>query len=103
MLPWKQERSCSQSLSCVQLFVTPWTVAHQAPLSMGVPKQEYWSGLPFSFKDLLIERIETAKEESTLLKVAAKYCQKIKNSPWIRSIEIKDSLKRIIRMDLKPF
>ena len=31
----------------VQLFVTPWTVAHQAPLSMGFSKQEYWSGLPF--------------------------------------------------------
>ena len=28
-------------------FVTPWTVAHQAPLSMGFPRQEYWSGLPF--------------------------------------------------------
>ena len=27
--------------------VTPWTVAHQAPLSMGFSKQEYWSGLPF--------------------------------------------------------
>ena len=32
--------------SCVQLFVTPWTVAQQAPLSMGFSKQEYWSGLP---------------------------------------------------------
>ena len=31
----------------VQIFATPWTVAHQAPLSMGFPKQEYWSGLPF--------------------------------------------------------
>ena len=28
-------------------FVTPWTVARQAPLSMGFPRQEYWSGLPF--------------------------------------------------------
>ena len=28
-------------------FVTPWTVAHQAPLSMGFPRQEYWSGFPF--------------------------------------------------------
>ena len=37
----------AQSLSCVQLFVTPWTVAHQAPLSVGFPRQEYWSGLPF--------------------------------------------------------
>ena len=34
-------------LSCVQLFVTPWSVAHQAPLSLGFPRQEYWSGLPF--------------------------------------------------------
>ena len=34
-------------LSHVQLFVTPWTVAHQVPLSMGFSKQEYWSGLPF--------------------------------------------------------
>ena len=28
-------------------FVTPWTVAREAPLSMGFPRQEYWSGLPF--------------------------------------------------------
>ena len=33
-------------LSPVGLFVTPWTVAHQAPLSMGVSRQEDWSGLP---------------------------------------------------------
>ena len=36
-------------LSCVQLFVTPWIVAHQAPLSMEFSRQEYWSGLPFPF------------------------------------------------------
>ena len=35
---------CAQ---CVWLFVTPWTVAHQAPLSMGLSQQEYLSGLPF--------------------------------------------------------
>ena len=34
-------------LNRVQLFVTPWTAACQAPLSMGFPRQEYWSGLPF--------------------------------------------------------
>ena len=34
-------------LSCVQLFVTPWTSVNQAPLSMGFSRQEYWSGLPF--------------------------------------------------------
>ena len=33
--------------SCVQLFVTPWTVAHQVPLSMGFSRQEYWSGFPY--------------------------------------------------------
>ena len=36
-----------KSLSCVQLFETPWTVAYQAPPSMGFSRQEYWSGLPF--------------------------------------------------------
>ena len=35
------------SLSCIQLFATPWTVARQAPLSTGFPRQEYWHGLPF--------------------------------------------------------
>ena len=39
-------------LSRVWLFVTPWTVAHQASLSMGFPKQDYWSGLPFPSPDL---------------------------------------------------
>ena len=36
-----------KSLSCAQLFATPWTVAYQAPLSMGFFRQEYWRGLPF--------------------------------------------------------
>ena len=36
-----------ETLSCVQLFVTPWTIACQAPLSMGFSRQEYWTGLPF--------------------------------------------------------
>ena len=36
-----------KSLSRVWLFVTPWTVAYQASLSMGFSTQEYWSGLPF--------------------------------------------------------
>ena len=36
-----------KSLSHIQLFATPWTVAYQALLSMGFSRQEYWSGLPF--------------------------------------------------------
>ena len=37
---------CAQLFSCVRLFVTPWTAARQAPLSMGFSRQEYWSGVP---------------------------------------------------------
>ena len=45
--------------SHVRFFVTLWTVAHQAPLSMGFFRQEYWSGLPSSPPgDLLNPRIE---------------------------------------------
>ena len=48
-----------KSLSCVQLFVTTWTVAYQVPLSVGFSRQEYWSGLPFpSPGDLLNPGIE---------------------------------------------
>ena len=36
-----------KSLSRVRPFATPWTIAHQAPPSMGFSRQEYWSGLPF--------------------------------------------------------
>ena len=38
-------------LSCVQLFETPWTVTHQAPLSRELSRQEYWSGLPGDLSD----------------------------------------------------
>ena len=40
-------RAYAHKLSHVQLFATPWTIAHQAPLSMGFPRQEYWSRLLF--------------------------------------------------------
>ena len=36
-----------KSLSRVRLFATPWTIAYQAPPSMGFSRQECWSGLPF--------------------------------------------------------
>ena len=37
-----------KSLSSVRLFGTPWTAAYQAPPPMGLPRQEYWSGVPLS-------------------------------------------------------
>ena len=42
-----------QLLSHVQLFATPWTVAHQAPLSMKLPRQEYWSGCHFLLQGIV--------------------------------------------------
>ena len=47
-----QQHECTESVnvrvvSHAWLFAIPWTVAHQAPLSMGFSRQEYWSGLPF--------------------------------------------------------
>ena len=46
-MPCKNARIHTQSLSHVQLFVTPWTVVCQAPLSTEFSRQKYWSGLPF--------------------------------------------------------
>ena len=51
LISWLQSPSsvilCVKSLSCVWLFATPWTVAYQAPPSMGSSRQESWSGLSF--------------------------------------------------------
>ena len=41
------EREHARAVSCAWLFVTPWTVPRQAPLSMGFSRQEHWRGLPF--------------------------------------------------------
>ena len=44
---WQDEVNV-KSLSRVRLFATLWTVAHQAPPSMGFSRQEYWSGVPYN-------------------------------------------------------
>ena len=43
-----------KSLSRVRLFATPWTAAHQAPLSLGFSRQEYWSGVPYKLVYFLL-------------------------------------------------
>ena len=59
-----------KSLSRVRLLADPWTVACQAPLSMGFSRQEYWSGLPFpspgDFPDPGIEPGSPAMEADAL-------------------------------------
>ena len=49
--PLREEKS----LNRVRLFATPWTVAHQAPQSVGFSRHEYWNGLPFPSPDQTIE------------------------------------------------
>ena len=49
--------------SCVRLFLTPWTIAHQSLLSMGFSRQEYWSGLPCPSPD---NRPDPGREHTTL-------------------------------------
>ena len=62
----------AQSLSRVQLLVTPWTVAHQAPLSMGFSRQGYWSGSPFPLpRDLPNSGIELASPVSSALQAGS--------------------------------
>ena len=64
------ERSESEVAQLCQLFATPWSVAHQAPLSMGFSRQEYWSGLPFpslgDLPDLGIEPRSPSLQADTL-------------------------------------
>ena len=47
VFPTRIEKAEVKSLSCVRLFVTPWTVAYQTSPSMGFSRQEYQIGLPF--------------------------------------------------------
>ena len=67
---WRMSTSESVSQSVSDSLVTPWTVAHQAPLSMGFSRQEYWSGLTFSspgdLPDLGIEPGSPALQEDSL-------------------------------------
>ena len=68
---WYLDRHlCCCSVAQLYLFVTLWTVAHQAPLSMGFSRQEYWSGLPFpspgDLPDPGIESVSPALAENSL-------------------------------------
>ena len=59
-------------LSCVRLFAIPWTVARQAPLSMGFPRQEHWSGLPFPpLEDFPVTGIKSASSVSPALQAGS--------------------------------
>ena len=57
-----------KSLSRVRLFATPWTAAHQAPLSMGFSRQEYWSGWPLPSPEMQGTRVQFLGQEDLLEK-----------------------------------
>ena len=75
---------CTQSLSRVWLFATPWTAARQAPLCMGFSRQEYWSGLPCPPPGNLpnpgIESRSLALHVDSLL---SEPLGKLKNTVWV--------------------
>ena len=60
-----------QSLSCVWLFATPWTAAHQAPPPMGFSRQEYWSGVPSPFSSVQFTSVQSLS------------CVRLFAAPWI--------------------
>ena len=55
-----------KSLSRVQLLVTPWTAAYQAPLSTGFSRQEYWSGVPMPSLSSLTSKLANMVKSLTL-------------------------------------
>ena len=72
--------------SCVRLFAALWTVAHQAPLSMGFSRQEYWSGLPCPpLGDLPDQGIEalTLKFKVTLVAQLVENLQANAGDVWV--------------------
>ena len=93
---------CTQSLSCVWFFVTPRTVARQAPLSMGFSRQEYWSGLPFPpLEDLPNLGIKPASPVSPALRWIPYHWANggspkivLKNNKWLSSQITSDQSKR---------
>ena len=76
-------------LSHVRIFCNPWTVAHQAPLSMGFPRQEYWSGLLFPS----LGGSSPPRNQTSIFCVAGRFC--ITKPPVKSNIEILSSYKYI--------
>ena len=74
-----------KSLSCIGLFMTPWTVAYQAPPSMGFSRQEYWSGVPLPSP---ISATRTIKPTlSSFYDLMAKHLEFLEYTKW----SVKDS------------
>ena len=93
--PPSSVHSLPSLIVCVWLFATPWTVARQAPLSMGFSRQEYWSGLPFAspgdLPDLGIEPTSPALAGGFFTVWATR-----EPGPWLAAILISNCLNQPI-------
>ena len=70
-----------QSLSCVQLFITPWTAAYQAAPSLGFCRQEYWSRVPLPSLGFPAKIFQILKDDA--VKALHSICQQLwKNYHW---------------------
>ena len=63
----KMKSKSEVTQSCSTLRATPWTAAHQAPLSTGLPRQEYWSGLPLTSPNEAGQRLIEFCQENALV------------------------------------
>ena len=104
--PYKEsERKKVKSLSRVRLFVTPWTVAYQAPLSMRFSRQEYWSVLPFpspgDLPDPGIEPRSPALEADALTSVKRREAKS--KGEKERYTHLNAEIQRIASRDKKTF
>ena len=91
----KSESEVAQS--CLTL-VTPWTVAYQAPLSMGFTRQEYWSGLPFPPPgDLPDPRIESTSPESPALQAGSLPAEPSGKPYHLKAYHFKKQTKQLVR------
>ena len=94
-----QVGTSAQLLSPVQFFATPQTAVHQAPLSMGFSRQEYWSGLPFPTpRDLSDPGIEPVSPKSPSLQADYLLLCHLRSRESLNKF-----LKSIVRHALKSF
>ena len=92
-------------LSRVQLFGTPWTAAHQVPLSMGFSRQEYWSGVPLSsprlVKAMVFPVVMYGCESWTVKKAEHRRIDDFELWCWIRLLRIPWTARRSNQSILK--
>ena len=76
-------------LSCVRRSATPWTLAYQAPLSMGFPRQEYWNGLPLPspvYSSIIHSSLKLVTHQMSIIRERNKFGKSIK---WKAILELK--------------